>query len=94
METASWEEALEVSALVSLRSGGFRMYLYHKFSFPYFSGFSWCWWSRGRICNFLMNMENWSDRSQHLGEKHRGYQSWVCLGQGWCRLCPYKPCYL
>ena len=50
--------------------------------FPSFSGFSWCWWSRGRICNFSMNMGNWSLCSQHLGRKHWGYQIQVSQGQG------------
>ena len=71
MEAVYWAEALRVSAYgESEVRGGCQMFLYHQFYFPSFSGFSLCWWSRGQIYDFSMNMGNWSQRRQHIGNKN------------------------
>ena len=59
--------------------GGVQICLYHQFSFPSFPGFSWWWWSRGRICDLSMNMENWSQWGQHLGRNRWGIRN-RCVG--------------
>ena len=38
-------------------------------------------------------MGNWSQWSHNISRKSRLYQRRVRPGKGWCRLCPYQPCY-
>ena len=89
MEPASWAEVLGLSKLGASGAGVVYILILAPILFFFLLWFSSCWWSRGQIYDFSMNMGDRSWWSQHLGQNNWGYWYRMHWGQGELSICNF-----